>query len=307
MPIRETLKKVLPRINAVAERAHVRIEPMHYYSNVADRRWLRRHQSWWQRPLSSIGATWDLDRQLEWLSAILASSIGEVEGLGAYRSASSAGFGPGFGPIESQVLHGFVRAEPPGLILEVGSGVSTAVAAAARDRNAADGRPVTLIACIEPFARPALRAMPDIELHEVPCQAAPEELFARLGPGDLLFIDSTHAVRTGSELVRLYLDVIPSLPPGVHVHIHDIYLPYAFSPTVLDDIFDWQETVLLAALLSGNPNLIVRCCLSALHHQRSAELEALLPDYRPALTVNGLALEPPGEKHFPSSIWLQTV
>ena len=67
-------------------------------------------------------------------------------------------------------------------------------------------------------------------------------------------MDSTHAVRTGSELSHIYLELIPRLKPGVVIHIHDIYLPYLFAPDIYDSMFDWQETTLVAALLTGNPH-----------------------------------------------------
>lgn len=298
---------MLPRINAVTERARIRIEPLHYYSNIADRRWLRAHRASWQRPVRLHGVEWDLDAQLRWLQPLVTAHVDEVAGFGAYRAASSGVFGPGFGPIESQVLHCFIRACRPRQMVEVGCGVSTATVVAASQANVRDGQSATAITCVEPFARPGLRELPGIELLEVPCQEVPLETFTRLGPGDLLFIDSTHAVRTGSELPFLYLEVLPALAPGVMVHIHDIYLPYPFSPFVLDDTFDWQETVLLAALLCGNDHLRVRCCLSALHHQRPIELGSVLPDYQPLPTPGGLASRPLDESHFPSSIWLETV
>ena len=306
MSLRDTLKSVLPRVNALTERAGVHLEPVHYYSNVPNRAWLRANREVWQKPFLARGMEWSLDDQLAWLQREVTPHLAEVDGLRAFHQATSQTFGPGYGPIESQVLHGFVRSAAPARIVEVGSGVSTALARAAAERNRAEGRGPTAITCIEPFPKPALRALEGIDLHVVPCQLSPPELFGRLERGDLLFIDSTHAVRTGSELPFLYLDVIPDLPPGVFIHVHDIYLPYLFSPLVLDEVFDWQETVLLAALLTHNDHLRVRCCLSALHHGRQAELAALLPDYRPAPMVHGLAGEPLGTSHFPSSIWLET-
>lgn len=308
MPTLDSLKRLLPRINSVTERARIRIEPLHYYSNIADRRWLRGHRTLWQRPVQLQGTEWDLDAQLDWLRPMTAAHVHEVVGLDAYRAASSGIFGPGYGPIESQVLHCYVRAHAPSHLIEVGSGVSTATAAAASRTNLSEGRPDTTITCIEPFPRPGLRDLSGIDLLENPCQDVPLETFTDLDRGDVLFIDSTHAVRTGSELPYLYLEVLPALRPGVVVHIHDIYLPFLFSPFVLDDVFDWQETVVLAALLTGNEHLQVRCCLAALHHDRAADLQSLLPDYRPAATPGGLAPEALGSStHFPSSIWLEVV
>ena len=132
--------------------------------------------------------------------------------------------------------------------------------------------------------------------------------FAELEAGDVLFIDSTHAVRTGSELARLYLEIIPRLRPGVLVHVHDVVLPYLHMPDVLDNVFDWQETTLLAALLTDNPRLRVLACTSLLHHDRPEDLAQVLPDYRPRRMNNGLyADDGASGDHFPSSIWLSRV
>jgi len=306
MAFRDSLKRLLPRANSLAERVGVHVEPVHYYSSIPDRRWLRQNTPLWQRPFRLHGVSWDVDAQLGWLGEMTGPYGEEVRGLDSFRALTQGKFGPGYGPIESQVLHTFVRAMAPQRIIEVGSGVSTAVAVGAGELNARDGRPAPAITCIEPFARPALHALEGVTVLEIQGQAAQRRLFGELEPGDLLFIDSTHALRTGSELSFLYLDVIPSLEPGVFIHIHDIYLPYLFSPTVLDDIFDWQETALLAALLTNNEALAIRCSLSALHHERSTELSALLPDYRCAPMDRGLGRHSSLDGHFPSSTWLQT-
>jgi hypothetical protein len=233
-----------------------------------------------------------------------APSVAEVRGLEEYHELGRDR-GPGYGPIESQVLHCVVRSLAPARILEVGSGVSTVVSRRAADRNAAEGRGATAITCIEPYPRDALRALPGVEVVAEPAQSVDDAHFAALGKGDLLFIDSTHAVRTGSELARLYLEVIPRLAPGVVVHIHDIALPYLYSPDVLDSVFDWQESTLLAALLTGNDRLSVLACQSALHHERPDGLARVLPDYRPRATRDGLNVVPGGGPgHFPSSLWL---
>jgi hypothetical protein len=129
-------------------------------------------------------------------------------------------------------------------------------------------------------------------------------LFRQLEAGDLLFIDSSHAVKTGSDVLMLYLEVIPMLKPGVLIHIHDIYLPYTYSPDCLENYFGWQETALLLALLKGNPGLRVLCCFSALHHGKREALQQILADYSPPEKF-ALGLAPAAARgHFPSSIWL---
>jgi hypothetical protein len=284
----------------VAERLGVHLTPRHYYTPVPDVRWLRQHRELWEGACALGGVAWDLDAQFERLAEVSQPYHREVAGLEFYSRVASKTWGPGYGPIESQVLHCFLRAHRPRRIVEIGSGVSTACMVHAA------GQEPTELTCIEPFPSRALRETAGARLVAQTCQEVPLEFFSQLGEGDLLFIDSSHAVKVGSEVPRIYLEILPNLQPGVFIHIHDIFLPYLYPPDVLTwPFWAWQETVLLAALLTGNPQLEVLFCLSALHHARSAGLRALLPDYRPRAMRGGLfAGDGPG--HYPCSIWLRT-
>ena len=131
-------------------------------------------------------------------------------------------------------------------------------------------------------------------------------MFDELKAGDLLFIDSSHTLKLGSELARIYLDIIPDLPPGVFIHIHDIYLPYLYMRTALSNYYDWQETSLVLALLKNNTRLSVQCCLSALHYDRPKQMATLLTEYRPEANIKGLQAAKAGKSHFPCSLWLRT-
>jgi hypothetical protein len=301
---RDRLKATLARADLVLERTGLRLQPLHYYSETPARRLLAQDRSW-AHPQPLPGVHWDLEAQRDWLASVVTPYRDEVAGLDEYRRLVAEEFGPGYGPIESQVLHCVVRALAPPRVVEVGSGLSTMVTLGASRRNAAEGRGASDITCVEPFPRPALRRAEGVTLVAATAQAAPAEIFGALQAGDLLFLDSTHAVKTGSELARLYLEIVPSLPPGVTVHIHDIFLPYTYAPDILTNLFDWQETTLVAALLTGNPDLSVLACLSALHDARGPDLARLLPDYRPWTLAQGLANGGP-VGHYPSSLWLRT-
>jgi predicted O-methyltransferase YrrM len=295
----------LARLNLGLERTGFRLERIHYYSDVPGRRELAQTRDGWAKQLTMTGMDWDLDEQLMWLGDITEPFLDEVNGLDRYRDLEAGDFGPGYGPIESQLLHCVIRELAPKRVVEIGSGLSTMVTMHASRLNAAEGREVTGITCVEPYPRDALRREGDIDIVASRAQDVPMEVFTGLEPGDVLFIDSTHAVKTGSELGWLYLEVIPRLSPGVIIHVHDIFLPYTYASDVLFNLFDWQETTLLAALLTGNEGLGVLACLSALHHDRTKELQVLFPDYEPCDLPHGLST-PATRGHFPSSLWLVT-
>ena len=172
--------------------------------------------------------------------------------------------------------------------------------------NRREGRQESNIVSIEPFPAPKLRELKEVTHIEEMSQQVPRSVFDQLRTGDLLFIDSTHTVKLGSELLRIYLDIIPRLSPSVFIHIHDFYLPYLYNRDALSSYFDWQETSLLLALLKNNPHLSVLCCQSALHYDRPTEMSAVLADYHPQANVEGLAADISSEDHFTCSLWLKT-
>ena len=299
-------KELLFRAFSTFDRAGLHLIPKHYYTPVPDCTWLQRHRQLWAGRSSLTGIPWNLAAQSDWLERTCRPYYHEVAGLQTYNSFMHDGAGPGYGPIESQVLHCFIRAYAPGRVLEIGSGVSTMCMLEAARLNLHEGQRVPEITCVEPYPRASLLRSKEIQLVPQLCQETPLSLFKQLSAGDLLFIDSTHAVKIGSDVIRIYLEIIPSLAPGIFIQIHDIFLPYAYPRNVFTRPFWWEETALLIALLTNNPKLSVLACLSALHYDNADKMRRLLTDYRPAPNNEGLSVNGRDAGHFPCSIWLQT-
>ena len=99
------------------------------------------------------------------------------------------------------------------------------------------------------------------------------------------------------------------VPPGVIVHVHDIYLPYDYSRQVLTTFFQWMETSLLRAFMINNPKVEIIFCESQLHYDRQDALARVFPEYRPQRDVDGIGDGKPlvftSDEHFPSSIYLR--
>jgi hypothetical protein len=121
----------------------------------------------------------------------------------------------------------------PSRIIEVGSGQSLLVSAAAVAANKAapggDKAAATEITVIEPYPdQPHNKHLLSMEhIGEVVVKKIQDvdiEYFKKLGDGDLLFLDSSHVVATSSDTVHEFLKILPELKPGVIVHIHDIFL-----------------------------------------------------------------------------------
>ena len=156
-----------------------------------------------------------------------------------------------FGVLDSLVLHAMIAHARPRRIVEIGSGFSTLLMRATH-RALADGR--IAIDCVEPYPRDFLRSGDmGIALHEVPVQSAPASLFATLEANDILFVDSSHVSKTGSDVNHIFFEILPRLAAGVIVHVHDIFLPFEYPKDwVIDQRRSWNEQYLLRALLMDN-------------------------------------------------------
>jgi predicted O-methyltransferase YrrM len=155
--------------------------------------------------------------------------------------------------VDAAIYHSMLRHFRPARVLEVGSGYSTAVAL---DTIDAYDLP-TKVECIEPNPerlQSLLRPSDDVALRRAFVQDVPLEVFDELESGDFLFIDSTHVVKAGSDVVWTTLRVLPRLKPGVIVHIHDMFWPLEYKDRWLRERRDWNEIYLIHAFLSGNPS-----------------------------------------------------
>ena len=93
-----------------------------------------------------------------------------------------------------------------------------------------------------------------------------------LSSGDILFIDSTHTVKHGSDCLHLYLSILPNLAHDLCVHVHDVFLPNTLSlETMRDSQIYWTEQYLLYAYLLDNPRTRTLYG-SAYHYKRNPEL-----------------------------------
>jgi hypothetical protein len=135
-------------------------------------------------------------------------------------------------------------------MIEVGGGYSSLLAMDVNERFLRNSLEFT---CIEPYPRAFLRSgRPGLtELVEERVENLPCEVFERLGAGDILFIDSSHVCKTGSDVHHLFLQVLPRLRPGVRVHVHDVFLPVEYPEEwVLGENRSWNEQYLLQAMLT---------------------------------------------------------
>ncbi len=154
-------------------------------------------------------------------------------------------------PLDAVALYGLLARRQPRLYLEVGSGHSTKFAR----RAIADHSLPTQIVSVDPHPRAEIDGLCD-RLVRRPLQEVDPKLFDELQPGDVLFLDCSHVLLTNSDVTVAFLEVLPRLPAGVLVQVHDVFLPYDYPPRWAHHY--WSEQYLLGfALLEGASKLRV--------------------------------------------------
>lgn len=215
--------------------------------------------AFWEKRSEMVGVDMNEEYALGLLNDVFPSYVHEFrEMFPLHQSNDSTAFyliNGIYMAIDAQVYYSFIRHFRPKRIVEIGSGRSTQVAAAACLRNAKEGGRAPRLTAIEPFPSPQLKeglpGLSDLIVDKV--QNVDMEVFTSLEAGDILFIDSTHALREGGDVQLEYCEILPRLAPGVVVHIHDISLPKAYPRTYFEVSHHyWNEQYLLQAFLAFN-------------------------------------------------------
>jgi hypothetical protein len=229
----------------------------------------------WERESPMPGLELDLDRQLEMIEGRLLPLTGDFQ----------APANPWYGPMDADLLFAMVRAGRPSRVLELGSGYSTLVIQDALEDGA-------IHEVVDPWPSPLLvRLGGRLNVRTESAAAVPEPLFDALGDGDILFVDTSHTVRPGGEVVRLVLEVLPKLRAGVIVQIHDFFRPFEY-PRVLYEQFNlhWQEQYLVQAFLAFNAGFEVLLANHALWRLRRDRIKSLFPALREGMEPSALWL-----------------
>ena len=231
----------------------------------------------WDGTFPSCG-TFDLNAQREFLKATpsFARSLSSLPFEATPSDSLTYHWGNDqFSHSDASIYYSMIRRFQPGRIIEVGAGHSTKLAFKAVGDNG-HGR----VLCIDPHAPHWLSSFgPRVEILAEPVQQVPESVFHGLGPSDILFIDGSHISKTGSDVNHLFLRVLPTLPSGVLVHIHDICLPYEYPRRWSEEtLCYWNEQYVLAALLANSKKFEILVGVYFLQMTDIASLKPFVPE-----------------------------
>lgn len=241
-------------VRKVLEHAGVKVTPCNFYSSIPSIAEIENSYEYSSdEPPYATGTIFGLPETSRDLLEILTEYSREFQPAEEGSEDSPEGYfwkNSQFSYSDAMSYYAFLRHLKPNRVLEIGSGFSTLVAMDAIARNR-QGE----ITCVEPFPRAFLEQTDKITLKKMPAQDITVEwLNSYLSDGDVLFIDSTHTVKTGSDCLHIYLRLLPYVKHDIYVHVHDIFLPFGLPKDwLLDHHIYWTEQYLLLAFLLDNP------------------------------------------------------
>jgi hypothetical protein len=279
------------RSNQVLAGAHA-FPPGHYYSPIVDPEELKKRQdAMWTAddPLLGIDLNDQVHRRI--LTEVFPRYIAEfdypVEFDYAPEPTSFYVNNSQFGWLDASVLFVLLREWAPKRIIEVGSGYSSLLMADVNRRFLHGQIDIT---CVEPNPRDFLRnEIPGIaRVLQRNVQELPFEIFEQLARGDVLFIDSSHVAKTGSDVNYLMFQVLPRLVSGVRIHIHDIFFPSEYPKDwVLRENRSWNEQYIVRALLMYSSAFKLIFGSSIAYHRHPELLRAALRQSDGAILSGG--------------------
>lgn len=271
--------------------------PNHYYEPIPDTRDI--NDNFWAQRLTTKPITFEIANQLKLLETLAIKYRKEYTKLPSNPTSNSLQYyvnNVSFCAVDGDVYWSLIRHFKPRKIIEVGSGFSTLLAISALEKNKKDGQHSNLIV-IDPYPskKIARKISNKSNLILKKVQEMPPSLFQQLQKNDILFIDSSHILKIGSDLYHIFLKILPILRKGVIVHFHDIFLPNEYPKDfILKSHYFYNEQYFLYSFLLYNNSFKV---LLASDYIRS-KYPKKLKEYFPSFSEKNLN---------PVSFWVQKI
>ena len=176
-------------------------------------------------------------------------------------------------------LYAMIRWAKPKRVIEIGSGFSSCVMLDTNELFFDND-----IDCI--FIDPDVeRLQANLKLgDETRAQVIPQrvqdvdlEIFDQLAANDILFIDSSHVAKIGSDVNREIFEILPRIPEGVVIHVHDVFYPFEYPSDWVEDGRAWNEDYLIRAFLQYNSEFRIRLWNDYLARFHSTFLRQTMP------------------------------
>ena len=192
-----------------------------------------------------------------------------------------------YGYSDSLILEAMIRRLKPSRIIEAGSGFTSALM---MDVNESFFNNSIRLEFIEPYPVRLFSLLTEEDRKKVTLrihglQTVDLSVFKELTGNDILFIDSTHVAKTGSDLLFLFFEILPVLQPGVYIHFHDVFHRFEYQAWHFESYkgFAWNEDYFLRSFLMYNKEFEIILFSNYLDSMYKEHIQEKMPDY-PFLT-----------------------
>ena len=246
----------------VWQKIGVHVTPNHFYQPIPDTRKLP--DNLWNKETLLTGIEMNDEEQLKLLSAFCSNYKKEYDLFPENKTQIPYQYYINNGLFELAdgiILYSMIRHFKPAKIIEIGSGNSTCISAQAILKNKKENSSYNCdLTAIEPHPNETLKSgFPGFtKLIQDEVQNIPVSEFEKLEENDILFIDSSHVLKIGSDVQYEFFEILPKLNKGVLIHVHDIFLPGEYPKGwILRDHVFVNEQYLLQAFLTYNDHFKV--------------------------------------------------
>jgi hypothetical protein len=259
--------------------------PGHYYSAIPAKQVGLETTTKGQASTTPIqGISLNEDEQLQLMYALIpfmkSSTFRNEEKTSQHRFFNKNGI---YGFSDALILESMIRYLKPSRIVEAGSGFTSALMMDVNEKYF-DSR--IQLEFIEPYPERLFTLLSEEDKKRVVLrlqglQTIDLSVFSTLQENDILFIDSTHVAKTGSDLLYLFFEILPVLKPGVYIHFHDIFNNFEYLPDhfIWATGFGWNENYFLRSFLMYNNQFKVVLFSSLIDAKYKDQVTEKMPDY----------------------------
>ncbi len=253
----------------------------HFNSPIPDIDWVFENEEriWGELPTELPGIDLNTQAQLD-----LVEKLKPFHDSNPFPKKKEKGFryffeNPAYGYEDGIYLNAMIRHLEPKKIIEVGSGYSSCVILDTNERFFDNKIDCTFIEPYPEYFKSKLQPT-DFQqntIHESKLEDIPLALFQTLGQNDILFIDSSHVSKIGSDVNYLIHQILPSLKKGVFIHIHDIGYPFQYPQKWIKEGRAWNENYILRAFLQFNSDFRIALFSSYLRKMHQPFMKEKMP------------------------------
>jgi predicted O-methyltransferase YrrM len=257
----------------------------HFYEPVPDTRTLK--DELWLKKSDLIGLDLKEKNQLSLISEFSSKFKDEYEAFPKTKTDIKVPYqyyinNGGYESIDGEILYCMIRKYKPKKIIEIGSGNSTYLSAQAILKNTEENGHKCEFISIDPYPNDVIRAgFPGLsKVIPKKIQDIDLQFLTDLEENDILFIDSSHVLKIGSDVQYEFLEILPRLNKGVIIHVHDIFMPSEYRKELIFNQHKfWTEQYLLQAFLAFNDSFEILWAGSYMHLRNPDQLETAFNSY----------------------------